>query len=340
MTFKLVVHMVWLEKLKEYGVDEATVNEWAAKNYPRYASNRELMAKLYLALVKGIKVAEPRIAGEFTTISELTVGKTERIRVVVIQHVEKRAYVGCPKCMKKLQAAPNTTVECPRDGLVRAQVLEWNLVLVGDNTGEIMLTIPPSIGRVPNPGEEIAVEGMLTEQEEFFVYRYSTAEAEPVSVEVPAVSATVTPTTAQAVTTTPPTPPPVTVTPQAPTVTVTEAIFKCPVCNKVFKNKLGLSVHVKTAHKERSEETTPKPAEAPKPEVKPVEAVEAKPAEVKPSLPEEAVKFARVAAAINKPVEEFKAWIATKFPEIDIDELFKAAGVKVEGGVMKKVAAA
>jgi predicted transcriptional regulator len=64
---------------------------------------------------------------------------------------------------------------------------------------------------------------------------------------------------------------------------------------------------------------------------------EAKPTEVKPTLPDEAVKYAHAAAVINKPFEEFKTWITGKFPSIDIDELLKAANAKVEGGVMKKV---
>jgi hypothetical protein len=329
--------MSWVERLKGFGVDEATVDEWAAKNYPQYKSNRELMAKLYLVTVKGVKVAEPRVVGEFTTVSELTVGAVSRIQVVVVQQVEKRAYVGCPKCMKKLDAAPNTTVECPRDGLVRAQVLEWNLVLAGDSTGEIMLTIPPSIGRVPNAGEVIAVEGVLTEQEEFFVYRFSSVEVKPAAVEIPAVTVAVTAPPVSTVTTAPP-------TPTEPTVTITAppAALKCPECGREFKNKQALGVHIKLAHKKTLAEaqavTKPveaKPVEVPTPVEVPKPA-EVKPAEVKPTLPDEAVKYARVAGTINKPFEEFKVWILGKFPDINIDELFKAAGVIVEGGVLKR----
>lgn len=327
--------MSWVEKLKEYGVTEEEFNKFCEK-YPEFKNNRELMAKLYLVIVKGVRVAEPRITGEFTKVAELSVNVPSRIRVVAIQQVDKRSYVGCPKCLKKLQAAPNTTVECPRDGLVKAQVLEWNLVLAGDDTGEIMLSIPPSVGRVPSNGEVIAVEGVLTEQEEFIVWRYSTAEVKTEVTVSPTVTATVTAPTPVATT--------------ATTTTPAAQEFKCPECGKVFKNKLGLSIHMKTAHKKTAE--APKTEEEKKPEekptqpaveVKPIEvkpAEEAKPAETKPTVgtvPDEAVKLARVAATINKPYEEFKAFITGKFPGIDVDGLLKVAGVKVEGGVLKKL---
>jgi hypothetical protein len=311
--------MSWVEKLKQYGVDEAEFNKFCG-NYPQFASNRELMAKLYLSVVKGVRVAEPRVTGEFTSISELSVGEVSRIQVAVVQQVEKRAYVGCPKCMRKLQAAPNTTVECQRDGIVRAQLLEWNLVLAGDSTGEIMLSIPPSVGRVPNVGEVIAVEGVLTEQEEFLVYRFSAVETKTVEEKVETKAVAV--------------PSPAV---EQPAVEVTE--YKCKVCGKTFKNTQALKIHEKLAHKE-----TAKSVEATKP-VETETKVEAKPepvptvaeAKTTTSIPEEAVKLARVAAVINKPLEEFKAYILGKYPGINIDELLKTAGCVVEGEVLKKV---
>jgi hypothetical protein len=229
--------------------------------------------------------------------------------------------------MKKLQAAPNTTVECPRDGPVRAQVLEWNLVLAGDDTGEVMLTIPPSVGRVPSPGEVIAAEGTLTEQEEFIVWRYSTAEAK-----LPAA-----PAAAPAVTPTAPTPTAPAPAPPAP------AEAKCPECDKVFKSAAALKAHMGLAHKKPP--AAAKPAEVPKPapEAKPAEVAPpaAKPPEAKPAaveFPEEAIRRARIAAIINKPYEEFKAYMQKEFPGIDVDALIKVVGVEVKDGKLVKVA--
>ena len=375
--------MSWVEKLKEYGVTEEEFEKFCEK-YPDFKSNRELMAKLYLTVVKGIKVAAP-IAGEFTPISQLQVGVVSRIHAVVLQHVRKNIYTGCPRCFKKLEVAPNTTVDCPRCGPVKAQPLEWNIVLAGDESGEILLTIPPRIGQAPRPGEIIDVEGMLTEEDEFFVYRYAIStsrvkveekpkvEVKPeVEVKPPEVATTVTAPSPAAITATAPTivekPAEVKVEEKKEEVKK-EAEAKCPVCGKTFKNLPALKIHVRFAHKKsledieaekkvkkleevvkpevKKEEVKPETALAPQPaEVKPPEVKPEAPkpevkaevkVEAKPSLPDEAVKLARVAATINKPLEEFKAFITSKFPGINIDELLKVAGVKVEEGVMKKL---
>jgi len=329
-----VIHTVWVEKLKEMNVSEQDFENFCSK-YPEFKTNKELMAKLYLATVKGVRVAEPRVTGELVKVSSLTPNVPARIRVVVVQNVEKRAYVGCPKCFKKLQAAPNTTVECPRDGLVKAQVLEWNLALAGDDTGEIMLSIPPSVSAVPNPGDVIAVEGTLTEQEEFIVWRYSSAVA---AAEMkPEVTVQAAPVPIQVTVTTPTVTPQVSVTAPAVPVTTTAQEFVCPECKKTFKSDQALKIHMKLAHK-------PKPA-APAPTAAPVKPVEAKPAEQpKPTqpapqvtIPEEAIKLTRIAATIEKPFEEFKAFITTRYPNINIDELFKAAKVQVVDGKVKHI---
>jgi hypothetical protein len=55
----------------------------------------------------------------------------------------------------------------------------------------------------------------------------------------------------------------------------------------------------------------------------------------KPAIPEEAVKLTHLAAVINKPLEQFKSYILSKFPDVNIDDLLKAAQVRVENGVMR-----
>jgi hypothetical protein len=335
--------VVWVEKLKEMGVTDEEFERFCAR-YPEFKANRELMAKLYLAVVKGVRVAEPRVVGEFQKVSELTVNVPSRIRVVVIQRVDRRAYTGCPKCLKKLNAAPNTVVECPRDGPVRAQVLEWNEVLAGDDSGEILLAFPPSVGDVPNPGAVIAVEGVLTEQEEFLVWRYSHAEVaqpppapatQPAPIQVQPAPPTVeaTPTTPTATPTTSPAP--------APAPTQPSGLVKCGICGKEFKSLQALKVHERLAHKKEAKpEVKPeaKPVEA-KPEEKPQPKPEAK-AEAKPQpskFPEEALKLARVAALVQKPYEEFKTFITGKFPGIDVDALIKEVGAEVKAGKVVKM---
>jgi uncharacterized C2H2 Zn-finger protein len=332
--------MVWYEKLKEFGVSEEEFQRFCEK-YPNFKDNKELLAKLYLAVVKGIRVAEPKIAGEFTNVADLMVGVVSRVKVVVVQQVDKRTYVGCPKCNRKLQAAVNTTVECPKCGVVKAQSLTWTEMLAGDSTGEVILTFSPSIGRIPNEGEIIAVEGVLTEDEEFLVYRYASATQEKQQVQVIQVQS-------QAITTTEPQ----VIAPQSGSITpqVTPE-FKCSKCGKVFKNEPALKAHITRMHKEEDAKQVKlesKEGEVKQEEVKPVQ--ETKPPETKPetketkppepsseSTIETAVKLARVAATIQKPYEEFKAYIESKFPGINVDEVIAKAGVKVEDGKLKKI---
>jgi len=308
--------MVWYEKLKELNVSEEEFQKFCER-YPTFKDNKELMAKLYLAVVRGIRVAEPKITGEFTNVSDLMVGVVSRIKVVVIQHVDKRAYVGCPKCNRKLQAAVNTTVECPKCGIVKAQSLVWTEILAGDNTGEVILTIPPSVGRVPNEGEIIVVEGVLTENEEFLVYRYASATQDKIQNQT------------QIQIIQPQAMAPQTISQPAQVESEVKE-FKCPTCGKVFKSEQALKMHIKQAHKEDAKqaklEQETKLATETRPEVKPLE-----------SIPEEAVKLARVAATIQKPYEEFKAYMESKFPGVNIDEVIAKAGVKVEDGKLKKI---
>jgi hypothetical protein len=82
--------MVWVEKLKEFGVSDEEFGRFCEK-YPDFRANRELLAKLYLALTKGVRVAEPKVAGEFTKVAELAVNVPSRINVVVVQQVDRRA---------------------------------------------------------------------------------------------------------------------------------------------------------------------------------------------------------------------------------------------------------
>jgi len=329
--------MVWYEKLKEFGVSEEEFQRFCEK-YPNFKDNKELLAKLYLAVVKGIRVAEPKISGEFINVADLMVGVVSRIKVVVVQQVDKRTYVGCPKCNRKLQAAVNTTVECPKCGVVKAQSLTWTEMLAGDSTGEVILTFSPSIGRIPNEGEIIAVEGVLTENEEFLVYRYASAIQEKQQVQVIQVQP-------QAITTTEPQ----AIAPQSGSITpqVTPE-FKCSKCGKMFKNESALKAHITKMHKEEDTKQVKlesKEEGVKQEEVKPVQ--ETKPPETKPetkpsepsseSTIETAVKLARVAATIQKPYEEFKAYIESKFPGINADEVIAKAGVKVEDGKLKKI---
>ena len=63
---------------------------------------------------------------------------------------------------------------CPKCGnIVKPKILQWALFLVGDVTDEIIASFPPSIMNRPTEGMIIVAQGLLGENEEFLVYRWS-----------------------------------------------------------------------------------------------------------------------------------------------------------------------
>jgi hypothetical protein len=63
---------------------------------------------------------------------------------------------------------------CPKCGnIVKPKVLQWALYLVGDTTDEIIASFPPSIMNRPTERMVIVAQGLLGENEEFLVYRWS-----------------------------------------------------------------------------------------------------------------------------------------------------------------------
>lgn len=362
--------MSWVEKLREYGVTIDEVKSWAAENYPEYSANIELMAKLYLAIKKGIRVAKPKIVGEFKKVSDLTVAEVSRIKVVVIQKVDLRRYAGCPKCYRKLNAAPDSVVDCPYCGTVKVAALAWSLFLAGDDTGEIILAFPPSVGDNPREGEVIAVEGVLSETEEFIVYRWSPYSEASTPVKQPAK---------------PSAPVPVVEFKQPPSAaeifakaqsqvaqpTPEEAKpFTCSSCGKTFKTYPVLMAHYKSAHPELYEAEKAKKATVKEPVktpgVEPIEAygesevtveehaeeakavaLPAAPTPPPPVSPQEEtgdlddlVRFCRVAATLNKPYDDFKSFLFKRYPNITEEHIMRAleqAGAEVrDGKVVKK----
>jgi uncharacterized C2H2 Zn-finger protein len=305
---------MWTEKLKEFNVSDEEFNKFCEK-YPDYAKNKELLAKLYLATVKGVKVASRPITGEFKKVSDLVVGEISRLKVLVIQEADRRQYIGCPKCLRKLQASANSIVECSVDGAVKATVLEWISILAGDDTGEVVLDFPPSVGIIPKDGESIAVEGVLTEQLSFIVYRFTTLKEVEEKVTTPIPTPAPTPTPAEVPTS-------------------AEGVLTCPTCGKQFKSQQALKLHKRLAHK--TVEEKPKPP-APTPAPTPVQpAVQPTSTPTAPGIPDEAVRLTKVAGILQKSAEEFKGFIASKFPQVDFDTLLKTAECSVVNGKIIK----
>jgi hypothetical protein len=154
---------------------------------------------------------------------------------------------------------------CPKCGnIVKPKVLQWALFLVGDATDEIIASFPPSIMNRPTEGMIIVAQGLLGENEEFLVYRWSLPADTKVGATTEAPlqtffkpSAPPTTTSATPITSATPTPsapttgsPQVTGTSTTPaSATTLDSTLMCDVCNAgPFANPLALQGHRIGAH--------------------------------------------------------------------------------------------
>jgi hypothetical protein len=199
-------------------------------------------------------------------------GETADIQAV--QELSTRSYIGCPNDSKKIpDAVEGKEAVCPKCGsIVKPRALQWALYLVGDSTGEIVASFPPSIMNRPTEGMWIVAEGLLGENEEFLVYRWSLpteASKAPVPTDQPLTSfyrpvaaatvpnaplpPAVPPAVSSASAATPTAAPTVpTAAPTVPTATSSATPSKqvhCAVCGTgPFLSQLELQGHKSTAH--------------------------------------------------------------------------------------------
>ncbi len=304
--------------LKKNGFTMDDVRKFAEENYPQFASNLNLIAKLFL-IQKGININPPtRMKGPKLKINQLQPNENAVVDVVLVQEIETRSYIGCPKCFRKLPVLGET--ECPKDGIVISENLQWRTFLTGDDTGEMIVTFAPTIKQDLKPGMTVTIRGTLSEKNgEFTAFNIITGEE--ATVEVPA---------------------------QQP---VVSGGVKCPVCGKLFKDETGLKVHMKLVHKmayqpqtqpvqssppvqTATESTTSQPVTI---EVKPVEqpkVEQPKPEQVKPpeqaDIKPEAIRLAKVYGLLKKPLADFQEKLSKEFPGVPVEKVLELASVKVD----------
>jgi len=154
---------------KKYGITKKEVVAWAKKKYPQFLRNVNVLAQLYLRQVKKVKL-DPRtitvMRGKKSTIKDLKVGEWCIIEGVVGIKTRETTYSGCPICMRKVEGEYCTTC-----GKIDPVIHYWRDYVVGDNTGDIIATIPPRIAdeRVDYEGKILRMRGVLTEQGDFLV---------------------------------------------------------------------------------------------------------------------------------------------------------------------------
>jgi hypothetical protein len=199
--------------------------------------------------------------------------KRSIITLVVLQEQSTRSYIGCPNDSKKIpDAIEGKEAVCPKCGqIVKPKALQWALFLVGDATDDIIASFPPSIMNRPSEGMIIVAQGLLGENEEFLVYRWTLpadvkAGATPEiplqtffkPVTAPPTTPPITaPTTATPVTATTATP--VTATTATPSTTPSTALM-CDQCNAgPFETQLALVGHKTATHAKKPVKRVKKP---------------------------------------------------------------------------------
>ena len=249
----------------QMNITDADIEAWAQKKYPQFLANKTLIKRLYL-IEKGVRFSAPFQPKELRSINQLVVGETADIQAVVVQELSTRSYIGCPNDSKKIpDAIEGKEAVCPKCGnIVKPKVLQWALFLVGDVTDEIIASFPPSIMNRPTEGMIIVAQGLLGENEEFLVYRWSLPADTKVGATTEAPlqtffkpSAPPTTTSATPITSATPTPsapttgsPQVTGTSTTPaSATTLDSTLMCDVCNAgPFANPLALQGHKIGAH--------------------------------------------------------------------------------------------
>ena len=324
------------EILAKHGYTKEQVISWAKeKGYGMFIQNFSLVAKLFL-IHHGVRLMVPKkIVGEVKKISELAVNETAVIRAVVVQQVDRRDYIGCPNCYRKLSDAQvGKETLCPKCGqLVKPKLLSWQSYLVGDESGEIVADFPPSVPQ-PETGVIYKMRGALDENDVFRVFDLAVAKEEEKPAP-PIVEKEVKPpvsTTAEVAETK--------VEVEVPETKAKE--FRCEYCGKTFSNEHALKIHIGLAHKKETEKVEAKETkEVGQTSLLPAEkAPSERPPEVEAEVIEKrtnaAAKFISAAALIKMPVNTLREQVAKQFPGVNFEEAMKRAGVKVVDGRVVK----
>lgn len=166
-----------VDLFKKYNLNKEEVSKWAKEHYPNVANVDpisevllNLMAQLYVREVMGTEVQPSdveTITGPISNASDLTEGEWANIQVAVGVKIRETTYMGCPICYKSLpkEGPPN----CEKDGPVEPAVHTWSRYIAADNSGEVMVSIPPRLSKEYKDlmGSVIKARGSLNEQGEF-----------------------------------------------------------------------------------------------------------------------------------------------------------------------------
>jgi len=89
-------------------------------------------------------------------LGELREGEYAVVRVVVGGLVDRRTYLGCPYCRRRLRSG-----QCPEHGAVEAQRYEWKTYYGGDESWTGKIEFPPAFTGEDFTGKTLIVRGRM-----------------------------------------------------------------------------------------------------------------------------------------------------------------------------------
>lgn len=168
---------------EKHGITKKEVLEWGTRIYPQF-TNENILAQLYLKQVKKLTL-DPRevelMTGKEVDVEDLTTGDWCIIDIIVGTKIRENSYLGCPNCSKKV-AEDKICRSC---GPVIPVTLFWTSYVAGDNTGDVMLSVPPRISNDYRDLEGIMMKarGVLGDQGEFMVQNMEMLKEPPKELE-------------------------------------------------------------------------------------------------------------------------------------------------------------
>jgi len=166
----------WKKLLKQHGYTEAQVRQWAEKKYPLFASNIALMSYLFLQ-EHGVQI-KPRVIGVYQRrkVCDLVVGERAEIEVLVGAKLGEIHYYGCPECYTKVEERENRYYCTKCEKYVEPIDCCFRRYIVGDDTGTVVVVIPPYVEGELEVGKTYIARGRMQDNSEFAVREFEQAE--------------------------------------------------------------------------------------------------------------------------------------------------------------------
>ena len=162
----------WKRLLEQHGFTEAQVRQWAGRKYPMFANNIVLMTYLFLR-EHGVEI-RPRVVGVYQPkkVSELEIGDRAELQLLVAAKIGEVRYFGCPECYTKVEDRDGRFWCSKCSSYVEPVEYSFKRYIAGDETGTVIVVIPPYVSGELEAGKMYRVRGRMQDNTEFLIREY------------------------------------------------------------------------------------------------------------------------------------------------------------------------